>query len=1070
MKPVKSSFTVLAVTTLLVILGCCSISLLSIQRNPADKAKGISVYFSWKGALAEVVEREVTSKIEGLAATVKGVEEITSDSSNEQGYLTITLDKHTDVKIAKFELTSLIRSAYKNFPEGVSMPGVSEMGFRSVKNEGEQILTYTIIGNGSSYFIKKEAASVFFKPLNDIKGVYGVELWGAAPYELRIIVNKKELHNYGLTIADITTALNSYFGSAELGKTTEQYTSGTDTTLFVELKGRSKEGVIWERIPVNKIGSRVVYLGDIASIAYKEQQLERTRRFNGLNLVTLAVSAEAGTNQILLAKKVRDQVALLKRDLPEGFSILLQKDVTTDIKKEIDTIVLRVVLSVLFLLLFTWSISRSFRYLLLVAVSLIVNLCIAFVFYYLFDIDIHTYSLAGITISLGIMIDNVIIMIDHLRSKRNMKVFLAILAATLTTVGSLCVIFFLDENIRQLLIDFALVIVVNISISLLVAFFVIPALLDILPLKEKRKEITIRRKRRIIRWNRLYENFIVVNLRHKKWWLIAAVFGFGIPVFLLPTRLNSNGWFAKAYNEIFQSTTFRNIKPFTEKSLGGALRLFVERDATNGRNPQGNVGAGMNPGNQQAQATRLHINITMPDGASMEELDGITWKFENHLLQYKGVTSFETSVSGGEQASIQVNIGNDPVGNAFPQQLKNELIDLANNTGGCDVRIDGVGKGFNNSLGNDVLQSGITISGYNYDAVLSYANKTLEYLERQPRVDKERVNTGQRMYAGKVRYEYEMNFQKEDLIKQGVSPQVMLSGLRSLTMTQQTIANTLYDGQYIPVKVYTEEKKGVDNWLLNNALQHTSRLAYVGTLEKKTSGGHITRRNQEYEVNVDYNFIGNYRLAQKIQDGIIDSVKVKLPIGFKARPKTGYAYFQQVEDSQYNLIFLVIAIVFLICGVLLESLRQAMVIVLMIPLSFIGLFLTFSVFGFNFDQGGYAAFLLISGLSVNAALYIFNDFNNNKISGSSVVRQYIKAYNSKMIPILLTVISTIVGFLPFLLTVSGEIFWDALAAGTIGGLLFSIPILIVYLPLFLLWNEKTVKRNPPKTFRKLKLW
>ncbi|ETN96375.1 efflux RND transporter permease subunit [Zhouia amylolytica] len=1069
MKPVNSSFTVLALTILFVILGCCSIPLFSIQRNPTDISKGLTVNFSWKGALAQVVERELTSKIEGLAAAIKGVKEITSTSSDGGGFLNIELDKHTNVKTAKFELTSLIRSAYKNFPEGVSLPSVSEKGTRSIKREGTQILAYTIMGGGSSYYIEKEAAAVFLEPLNDINDVYSAKLWVAVPYELRLIVNKKELESYGLTIGDVSSALNSYFKAAELGKSKHREVSGNYSTLFVELRGISKDDVVWEKIPLARRGSRVVYLGDIARVKYEEQPINSIKRFNGLNLVSLTISAREGANQVLLAKTVRERIESLKKELPPGFSLFLQKDSTISIKKEINTIVLRVVLSVLFLLLFTFIVSRSLKYLLLVAISLAVNLCIAFIFYYLLDIGIHTYSLAGITISLGIMIDNVIIMIDHLRSKGNMKIFVAILAATLTTVGSLSVIFFLGQDVRILLNDFAIIIVVNILTSLVVAFFVIPALLDVIPIQRKLNKISLRRKRWVVKWNHFYAYFINQSLRWKKLYLLLAILVFGIPIFLLPARINSNNWLAQTYNDIFQSSVYRKIGPMTEKILGGTLRLFVERDASGGRVPQQNAFGNLTPVDRANQATQLNVNITMPDGASVEELEGIAWKFENHLLQYNEVASFETSISNGENANIQAII-DDSSQRSFPHRLKNELIDLANNTGGCDVRINGVGKGFSNSLGNDILRTGITVSGYNYDAVLTYAEKTLEYLKRQPRVDKERVNTGQRMYAGKVRYEYEMNLQKDLLIKQGSSPQTMLTGLRDIAMNQQRVSIALYDGQYIPVKVYTEEKKGADNWLLNNSLQQTSRLGYVGTLEKKMSGGHITRRNQQYEVNVDYNFIGNYRLAKKVQEGIIDSVNVQLPIGFKAQSKNRGGFYSQVKGSQYKLIFLVIAIVFLLCCVLLESMRQAMVIVLMIPLSFIGIFLTFSLFGFNFDQGGYAAFLLISGLSVNAALYIFNDFNNNGLEGQSGIRQYLNAYNSKITPILLTVISTIVSFLPFLLTVPGELFWDALAAGTIGGLLFSIPILVVFLPLFLLWNSDVVKKDTTKTLSKLKRW
>lgn len=123
----------------------------------------------------------------------------------------------------------------------------------------------------------------------------------------------------------------------------------------------------------------------------------------------------------------------------------------------------------------------------------------------------------------------------------------------------------------------------------------------------------------------------------------------------------------------------------------------------------------------------------------------------------------------------------------------------------------------------------------------------------------------------------------------------------------------------------------------------------------------------------------------------------------------------------------------------------------MIPISFIGVFLTFYVFDFNFDQGGYASFILLCGISVNSALYIINDFNNFKkqYSKRSVKQLYFKAYNYKIIPVILTIVSTIVGLIPFVWNGQNEAFWFSFAVGSIGGLLFSLIGIFFYLPLFL---------------------
>ena len=205
--------------------------------------------------------------------------------------------------------------------------------------------------------------------------------------------------------------------------------------MLLQHEGVSAES--WNDIPVASSGNRIVYLGDIASVRYKEQPPSNYYRINGLNAIFMVVYAEEGANTLKVSKNVRMAVDRLRADLAQGYSILLSDDSTTYLAKELQTIGWRTLASLLVLLVFVLAVSRQWRYLLLIAFSLFANLIIAVIFYYLLKLEIHLYSLAGISVSFGIIVTNSIVMIDHYRYHRNKSVFLAILAATLTTIGSL---------------------------------------------------------------------------------------------------------------------------------------------------------------------------------------------------------------------------------------------------------------------------------------------------------------------------------------------------------------------------------------------------------------------------------------------------------------------------------------------------------------------------------------------------------------------------------------------------------------------------------------------------------
>src|SRR5690606_37685158 len=121
--------------------------------------------------------------------------------------------------------------------------------------------------------------------------------------------------------------------------------------------------------------------------------------------------------------------------LPEGYSLQMNYDASEFIKDELQTIVLRVSASLFILLLFVYAVSRSLRYFAIVSLSILVNVIVAFGVYYFLDISVHLYSMAGIAISLGIVIDNTIIVVDQLRHGKGLNVIRAIVAATLTTIG-----------------------------------------------------------------------------------------------------------------------------------------------------------------------------------------------------------------------------------------------------------------------------------------------------------------------------------------------------------------------------------------------------------------------------------------------------------------------------------------------------------------------------------------------------------------------------------------------------------------------------------------------------------
>ena len=214
-------------------------------------------------------------------------------------------------------------------------------------------------------------------------------------------------------------------------------------------------------------------------------------------------------------------------------------------------------------------------------------------------------------------------------------------------------------------------------------------------------------------------------------------------------------------------------------------------------------------------------------------------------------------------------------------------------------------------------------------------------------------------------------------------------------------------------------------------------------------------------MRVAFNVLGSYNYTAKYIEEVTDEFNGRFPVGYRCLNNTMRWY--QDEGTQYWLILLIVVIIYFLCAILFESLRLPLVIITLIPVSFIGTFLTFYFSGVKFGTGGFASLVLLSGIVVNAGIYIINEYNNQRAARGKLPVQagnlYVRAYNHKIIPVFLTTLSTVRGLVPFLIDgPEDEVFWFSFAIGTSGGLLFSILALIFVMPIFMPLKQQVKKK------------
>ena len=388
----------------------------------------------------------------------------------------------------------------------------------------------------------------------------------------------------------------------------------------------------------------------------------------------------------------------------------------------------------------------------------------------------------------------------------------------------------------------------------------------------------------------------------------------------------------------------------------------------------------------------------------------------------------------------------------FPSMLKQELTSAAINFGGATWRVWGIDdNSFNNNIVSSYRSNQIRLRGYNYDQLAAYADRLIDSLSTNRRVSEPEIMDGDAWTL--PHNEFTIRYDDERIAATGLDVSDYYTILN--TMLYQSRLPSVYNGEELQqVILESGDRDRFDRWHIANAQvgidSLRTKLSTVGTIEKHRTGISIRRSKQSYEILVGFDFIGSYELGKRLIERTVRQLNDEiLPIGFRA-DSPSHNFGRKEKQQQAWLILLVVAIIYTMCTILFESLRKPLVIILMIPISFIGVFLSFGWSDFIFDQGGFAAFVLLCGIVVNAGIYLINEEDTcAAISGKRGIALYLKAFNHKIVPISLTILSTILGLAPFLYDGPEEVFWFAFAIAAISGTFFSVIALLIYLPIFL---------------------
>ncbi len=1030
-----SAFKLLVIFCLLALVGLFVLPLLNLKLTPEQSDNRVFVNFNMRAETPRSIEKNVTSRLEGIAASLKGVSGIESVTRPGEGVITVWLDKHTHPDQFRVKLSSAIRQAWNSFPQQISFPVISSKAPFSSKVGNQAIMSYRVESEKDSIWINDYLTNNLIPNLYKVKGLKQVLVDGLPLDEVHILIDHKRARMLGVSDQQIFSAFINSNQVQEISSVPIK--SGTNGVEQYNLKVQFNKTheVNLDQILVESFDKRTIRLSELAKIHCQRKTPNRTFRVNGVPNIYLRLFADEKQNHLKLAGRIKEQIAIHQQNQPEDIGIFLVSDSTQFIKKEIYTIAFRTLLTLFLLLMAVWLFYRDANYLIIVVISLTTNVCISFLIYYLFGLELHFYTMAGITLSLGMIIDNSIIVVDYLKKHTHLRILLPLLAANLTTIGALMSMSIISIRQESFWDDFSHVIVINLFLSFFASLFLVPSLVKKIPLKnlQHSKPANVRR---IIKFNHLYAAYARWAVRHKTLIVGAFILGFGLPIFMLPNKVGGEAWYHDYYNKIFSNPVVENhIKPAVDKITGGTLRLFVNNIISD------------------YQTTAPHEKILLINAHSQKEysyehLNRQVMRLEEFLLGVGGIKGIQTEVSQTKRATIKVSFKE----NESPM-LGYDLLDeaakhLNKYAGGADWSLSY--EQTNVSITYEIKKGqswGINLYGYNFDELLDYARQTQNRITQNPRVRNAHIRPQFSFFATS-------NYQSESLFSfdKTLDTKTKADALNRINrLTNYPIPLGQYNFKNRLMGYYLNRTNPETNLFQFMNQQRTvgashSRMNLLGTIKKVDTPLEIARHNQQYQLAITFDFMGTGASAKAYEKELIQNFNNLIIPGFFAGDKFGDSKENPIQ--WLGLIVLIISIIYFITSILFESLKQGFWVIAMIPFSYIGAFLAFWFFNVNFDQGGYGSLIILEGITVNASLYFINAFNNQKTNIDSF-RKFLKAWNTMITPIFLTILSTILGFIPFLIKGS-DVFWRALATGTIGGLIFSLFVLFVILPVSLI--------------------
>ncbi|MDG5766615.1 efflux RND transporter permease subunit [Balneolales bacterium ANBcel1] len=1077
---------------MVILVGVVAWHRIPVEMSPGINLPSITVTYYWSRTSPEVMEQEISRRVEQQVRRLRDVERVTSVSREGVSHVTIYFQKQAPVEYRMVELQEYLRVLESNLPPAVRPARISRRVPQELR-ELQTFLVYSISGEREPHELLELAERTIKLPLSGISGIAGIELSGVRDPTLLIELDIAAVERLGISVPMVMRQINDRLNHRSAGF---HDASGIRYSMLVPPGLHSLDDIRSMPIPLSGIERRV-RVGDIANVTISDYPERSSMRINGNPALTIRFERETGTDAMQLAETVIDRMDEIQSALPAGIHIQIERDATRELRKELALLERQAMISLICVFLVLLVFIRKVRAPLVILGSILFSLLFAVIMLQFLGYTINVITLAGLTIALGMIIDNAVVVFEHLNPglplsrraridhvrRRLPHVLVPVIGSTLTTVGIFVPLIFALDEIRMFLMPLGMALTLTLVSSVVISLSWIPYALIWLvripapaagskPFKNTSDRfdqaahdipsnsisgklhpnagdalsgsisdgpgydagLTYRRNKPRRRTGRILLGMFL--WRHRVRWLLypALLLLIGVPLHLVsepePDEDGSTGPWQTISKPYFENR--ESIDPY----IGGLSYRFSQ---------QGRFGEGW-AGLQEYD----HISIWMraPVGSPFEELDKIMRQFESLVEPFEHVVDYyESHVSElGSSARLQIYFPDGYQRQPEPYILFGRAAFLAARTGNVGISVSGYGESFWTGFGGgQQMSNAINLRGYSYEQLDETAREIRRRLQRHSRVTDVNINASPHSNIMGDQYHFVLTPDDDRLIQHGLTRRSVLEMLQiDINPEFSTFGRVTFDNRQMYLIASNRHDRAYKEQFRNVPRRLDGRMFTVdeiAALQRERALPEIRREDQMYTRVVSFDYLGTARLANAVRNDVIEGLPV--PPGMTIERDTRNWFAAEDSDRQLIFVFLMaILSVWMIISALLERWRDPAVILLAIPLGGIGIMAGTLFLDLQFDRSAVAGALLVMGVVVNNAILLMHGRHRYRQLGIHGLRSWIYVYREKMRPVCITSFTTLAGLLPLVL-MGDNMFWQNLATVVIWGLASSTLFLIL---------------------------